>query len=284
MPLILDTDIGDDIDDALALALILNSPELDLRGITTVFVDAARRAQLAQKVLSAWNRSDVPVAAGCSLPLLEPVTAHAGKQFQDVREEEIHLPHGVDFLVQSVEEKWTIVAIGPLTNVALALAREPHLAENTRLVIMGGQGTRGDSPEWNIRCDPEAAAMVFRSGIEIWQVGYDITSQVQLSEAHLTRIASENNPRVKLLAQLIELWRDGRKCVPLLHDPLAVLALITDCVQFEERETYVKLCGDGRGMCVYSTPQPSRVHVAVAVDAPCAIDIFMQRILHPDDP
>jgi len=281
LSLILDTNIGDDIDDTLALALILNSPELELRGITTVFINSARRAQLARKVLSVWNRADVPVTAGCSLPLLQPLTQGVGRQLQDfdLPQAEVPLPHSVDFLVQSLEEKWPILAIGPLTNVALALAREPRLAEKTRLIMMGGQGPQGERREWNIHCDPEAAAMVFRSGIEIWQIGYDVTSQVRLSDTHLARIASENNPRAELLARLIRLWQNGKDALPVLHDPLAVLALVTDCIQFQEMDASVELCGDKRGMFCYSAPRASHIHVAVSVDAPRAIDIFMQRIL-----
>lgn len=288
LPIILDTDIGDDIDDALALALILNSPELDLCGVTTVFVDAHKRACLAQELLSVWERPEILIAAGCSKPLLQPVDAQAGRQFQaldDTSDDKSTFLHGVDFLANvddnTSTEKITLVAIGPLTNIALALARQPRLARQTRLFLMGGEGVGGDAAEWNFCCDPEAAAMVFNSGIEIWQVGYDITSQVQLNQNHLQQIAGSKTPRAQLLSRLIELWQDGENRLPFLHDPLAVLALFTNCLRFENYHAKVELCGNRRAMVRYhqSTVNECNVHVAVDVDASAAIEIFMKRIL-----
>ena len=293
--LILDTDIGDDIDDVLALALILNSSQFDLRAITTVFVDAPRRARLARKMLSVWQRSDVPVYAGCSGPLLQAYEPQACRQFEVLDDgdfeaaSESDAMHGVDFLHNAPslcgdpasEERLTILAIGPLTNVALALACEPKLAMRARLVLMGGQGIDGTEPEWNIIGDPEAAAMVFRSGIEIWQIGYDITTQVQLDKSHLERIASFGSEKTDFLSRLIQLWQDGREKYPFLHDPLAVLAMCSECLTFEPKTVNVDLCGARRGMLSYSEPDTSRVacHVAVGVDVQRAIDTFMDSVL-----
>ena len=288
IPVFLDTDIGDDIDDALALHVILNSPELDLRGVSTAFVDAFMRARMAQKVLFDWNRTDVSVAAGCSNPLLQPVPTQDCHQFKMLEENPADgkstFPHGVDLLVQQAENNFqnTIIAIGPLTNVALALARAPQLAQNSRLFIMGGQGITGNQPQWNIRWDPEAAAMVLRSGIEIWAVGYDITTQVRLTADHLAQIAQSENPHTQSVAQLISLWQNGTGRLPFLHDPLTVLTLISDCVRFEERHVSVGLCGAQRGLFDYDAPcqGTSHMQVAVEVDVARAIDLFMQRILN----
>lgn len=286
LPLILDTDIGDDIDDALALALILNSPELDLRGVTTVFVDAPRRARLARKMLGVWDRLEIPVAAGFSLPLLQPFAPQAGHQFGVLDDDGTTFEHALDFLVQSPAlapgERLTVLAIGPLTNIALALAREPELARQWRLVLMGGQGVPGTEPEWNIIADPEAAAMVFRSGIEIWQVGFDITTQVQLTAEHVQQIANHGSARSNLLADVIERWRNGRNHWPILHDPLAALTLLSDCVRFAPYAVDIELCGARRGMLSYEPPDSSSkapCQVAVEVDAARAIELFMQRVL-----
>jgi inosine-uridine nucleoside N-ribohydrolase len=288
IPVFLDTDIGDDIDDALALKIILNSPELDLRGVSTAFVDAPMRACLTQKVLSDWGRTDVPVAAGCSNPLLQPMPTQDCHQFKMLEENPADgkstFPHGVDFLVEQAKNNFqnTIIAIGPLTNVALALARAPRLAQNSRLFVMGGQGVTGTQPQWNIRWDPEAAAMVLRSGIEIWAIGYDITTQLRLNADHLAQIAQSENPRTQSVARLISLWQNGTRRLPFLHDPLTVLTLISDCVRFEERHVSVGLCGAQRGLFDYNAPceRSNRVQVAVDVDVPRAIDLFMQRILN----
>src|SRR4051812_48505868 len=99
LPIILDTDIGDDIDDALALAIILNSPEFDLRGVTTVFRDAPRRAVLTRHLLEVWQRENVPVCAGCSKPLLQDFSPELGSQFEifNSRVPDTSTQHAVDF-------------------------------------------------------------------------------------------------------------------------------------------------------------------------------------------
>jgi inosine-uridine nucleoside N-ribohydrolase len=293
LPFILDTDIGDDIDDALALALILNSPELELLGVTTVFGNAPRRAVLAQHLLNVWKREDAPVFAGCSKPLLQPLPQHSGAQFQiledDVLEERTQ--HAIDFLIEKSgadedeppENPLTIAAIGPLTNVALAIAKEPQMVSATRLVLMGGMWNAA-SPEfcaeWNIKSDPEAAAMVFESGIEISMVGLDVTKRCVLEEKHLQKIAQQAAASSKLgvLQKLIELWMQDSKRPPTLHDPLAILTLFDDCVQFEGKKIQVQLCGEARGQLGVLPTGAANARVAVDVDAPRAIELFMERI------
>jgi inosine-uridine nucleoside N-ribohydrolase len=293
IPIVLDTDIGDDIDDALALAVILNSPEFDLRGVTTVFRNAPRRVALVRKMLEVWERSDVPVAAGCSKPLLEPFDARLGTQFEilDGSESTLSDGHGVDFLVEALEqsdesEKLVLAPIGPLTNIALAFARATELAAKSEVVLMGGywnKGTPGHYPEWNIRCDPEAAEMVFCSGANIKMVGLDVTLRCQLEAKHVQQIASHSSQRAALLSRLITLWTQGYGKPPILHDPLAVLAIIDECVTFEPMRIGVELCAENsggieRGVTKVLSGEPNAL-VAVDVDVPRAIELFMARVL-----
>jgi len=292
LPIILDTDIGDDVDDALALAVVLNSPELELRGITTVFRNAPRRALLAQHILKVFERSAVPIAAGCSKPLLQSFEntrdgARLGSQFQVLAENSLEkpLPHAVDFLVQSVdieaepdaENLLTIVPIGPLTNIALALAREPELIPRCRIVLMGGQWNEPRA-EWNISCDPEAAAMVFNSGVEITMIGLDVTMRCQLNDTHMAQFAEGSTPRAKLLTQLLKLWSSEVDHPVTLHDPLAVISLFDDCVTFEEKRIEVALCGEQRGRTVAAEGEPN-ARVAVDVNVERAVQLFMERVL-----
>jgi inosine-uridine nucleoside N-ribohydrolase len=294
LPFILDTDIGDDVDDALALALTLNSPELELRGVTTVFGNAPRRAALAQHLLKVWKREDVPVFVGCSKPLLQPLEPRAGAQFQilesDVLEERTQ--HAMDFLIgesganedKAPETRLTIAAIGPLTNIALAIAKEPQLVSAARLVLMGGMWNAAAldfRAEWNLKSDPEAAATVFESGIEISMVGLDVTQRCVLEEKHLQKIAqqAQSSPRLGVLQKLIELWMRDSKRPPTLHDPLAILSLFDDCVMFEDKKIEVRLCGPARGTLGVLPLRPANARVAVNVDAPRAIELFMERIL-----
>ena len=294
LPFILDTDIGDDIDDALALALICRSPELALRGVTTVFGNAPRRAVLAQHLLKEWKPEKVPVFPGCSKPLLQPFELQNCAQFQilenDVWEETTQ--HAMDFLIsesganeeEPPETPVTIAAIGPLTNIALAIAKEPQLVSSARLVLMGGMWD-ADSPdykaEWNIQSDPEAAAMVFESGIETTMVGLDVTKHCVLENKHLQKIAQAANasPALGVLQELIELWMRGSKRPPTLHDPLAILSLFDECVTFEEKKIEVRLCGEARGALGVLPSGTANARVAVEADAPRAIEIFMERIL-----
>ena len=285
--IILDTDIGDDVDDALALAIALNSPEIDLRGVTTVFRHAPRRSLLTQQLLKLFHR-EVPVRAGVSRPLLEPFAdipggANLGKQFEalDPALEFVPGQHAVDYIIEQAriedeadeENLLTICPIGPLTNIALALAKEPEIIPRTRIVLMGGMWSEARA-EWNIRCDPEAAAMVFNSGADITMVGLDVTLKCVLSDEQVEQLAAAGTPRAKLLHDLIKLWRHKVT----LHDPLTLLTLFDDCVQFEEKRIEVALHGEERAFTKVVDGEPN-CRVAASVDAERAVNLFMERVL-----
>lgn len=287
LDLILDTDIGDDVDDALALALICNSPELNLIGVTTVFRDAPRRAILATEVLRLFERGDVPVHAGVSRPLLQTWDdiphggAQLGRQFE-MLDPNLKPPagaHAVDFLAQKINEysnrgeKLTIAAIGPLTNIALLFARYPETIAQCKVLLMGGQWGKRFT-EWNILCDPEAAAMVFRASADLTMVGLDVTLRCVLSDAQVAQLRGADTPRAIFLADLIALW--GHKVT--LHDPLTILTLLEDCVQFEVKHIEVGLCGEDRALTLEREGE-ANARVAVDVNANDAVEGFMQRIL-----
>jgi purine nucleosidase len=197
LPILLDTDIGDDIDDALALTVVLNSPELELVGVTTVFRDAPRRAILARQLLDMGGRGDVPAVAGCSEPLFPswdkfPGGKSLGRQFEALDDslQWTDTNRAVEFIIDKVRdfasrgERLTLVPIGALTNLALAFLWAPDIIPQCRVVLMGGKwGSKFAEPdaEWNILCDPEAAALVFRSGVDLTMVGLDVTMQCVLS-------------------------------------------------------------------------------------------------------
>ncbi len=282
--IILDTDIGDDVDDALALAITLNSPEIELLGVTTVFRDAPRRALLAQQILGLFER-EVPVRAGCSKPLILswdelPGGATLGKQFEaldaSLRYEEKQ--HAVDFIIEtaqnfSAENPLILCPIGPLTNIALLLAKAPEVMPQIRIVLMGGWWSEANA-EWNIKCDPEAAAMVFHSGANITMVGIDVTKKCVLTEEQVEQFQEAGTPRARFLHDLIKLWKHKVT----LHDPLTLLTLFDDCVQFEDKHIKVELCGEKRG-CTVETEGAPNCRVAVTVDVDRAVNLFMERAL-----
>lgn len=216
--IILDTDIGTDVDDAMALALALASPELELLGVTTVHGDAPFRARIARRLLALAGREDVPVVAGASLPLAMPLPenfhwmprlrGHEGVGFL----EETDLIHTANigasdpepasggaarFIVETAARfpgELSLVAIGALTNVARALRLEPRLAGQLRgLTLMGGTVDTDRFPwppmlETNLNADPLAAEIVFASGLPLTVVPMEVTTQVFLTPEDRARL------------------------------------------------------------------------------------------------
>ena len=245
IPVIFDTDIGDDIDDALALALALQSPELDVRLVTTVIDDTETRTRLAWKELGLYGRRDIALATGASEPLLDPVRTGRARQFEVLTAEDTvpdaarrRAATAIIETLLAAPEKMTVVPVGPLTNIALALRTEPRIkAKIERIVLMGGAFAMLRS-EYNIQRDRAAAAIVFSSGVPITAVGLDVTTRCRLQEKDLERLRAAGNPATQFLVRLIDLWRNNRRSqYPTLHDPLAV------AVAFQPRLVETQLGG-----------------------------------------
>jgi inosine-uridine nucleoside N-ribohydrolase len=303
--IILDTDIGDDIDDAYALHLAARSPEIRLVGVTTVFRSAARRAQMAARLLDELGRRDVPVRAGCDLPLVEGIRVSQNDSFD---ESGAFVPcqhageydgmthgseeHAVDFLIRTAREapgRITVVGIGPQTNIAVALRKAPDLAAKLAgITVMGG--VFGEQfPEWNILCDPEAAWIVCHAGVPLTMVGLDVTTQCRLDGRGVDRIAARETAPTRLLHAWTSRWRERNGFrTPILHDPLAVATLVDpSLVTFEERAVDVALEGRLRGCTPTRKPAgphgeavpAPRARIAAGVDAARFGSFFLERIL-----
>ncbi len=305
IPIIFDTDIGDDIDDALALALALQSPELDVRAVTTVIDDTDTRARLAWKQLGLYGRHDVRLGIGASEPLLGfPRPGHA-PQFQvltgsDTLPENVHHRAAdliIDTLLQS-PGKITLVPVGPLTNIALALKTEPRIKQKIeRIVLMGGAFDLL-RPEYNIVRDSAAARIVFASGVPITAVGLDVTLKCKLEGSDLERLRAAGNPASKFLVQLIELWQDKHPDrYPTLHDPLAVaVAFRPNLVETQLGRVQVEVSGTAAdGLTMFkSAEQVSKegkgslngepraaTLVSRQVNARQFLDMFVERLSKP---
>ena len=285
IPIILDTDLGDSIDDAMALAFALRSPELDVRAVTTVIDDVESKTRLAWKMLGIFNRRDIALAMGAAEPLLDPVMATSSKEF-DVLTRNDTIPDAarrravdliVDTLLQS-RQKITLVAIGPLTNIALALKTDPRIKNNIeRIVIMGGAYFT-DQAEYNFKRDRVAAEIVAQSGVPITAVGLDVTSQGKLREKDLDQLRLATDPAGQFLVRLLDLAEEEtHEAHPTLHDPLAIAAIIRpDLVDFQPGTLHIPL--SGAGQAVFKPSAGSKTQVGVRVNATAFLDLFVDRV------
>lgn len=289
---LLDTDIGDDIDDALALALALRSPEIELIGVTTVFGDTHLRARLAKLMLHVFERDDTPVAAGISSPMLARHLPSGVPQATILTTDANDEPaisnfSGPELIIEKAMAhpgRLTLLCIGPLTNVATALLMEPHLFMAIRSVVMMG-GTSGIPwPEWNVRSDARAAQIVLAAGIPITLLGWNITTRCQLRVQDIERLHDKNTPQTRLLSELIAIWQQHRPrwqpACPFLHDPLTIAALCApQLLRFEEMTARTLTHGPLRGFMVPRLMNGPLVNAAVDIQAEKAREWVMERLL-----
>lgn len=239
--IIMDCDPG--VDDALAIVFALGHPELELQGITTVAgnVDLAKTTANALAVCEFLGAPQVPVLAGSPGPLLRaPLTGHQVHGASGLGGARLPRPssapragHAVDFIIDTVGAapgEITLVATGPLTNVALAVRRQPDLASQVReFVIMGGSAGRGNvtpAAEFNIAADPEAAAIVFHAGWTVVMAGLDVTLHARAGKAVRDRMAQLGRLADDLLLPcLSEYATTPGEAGPAVHDVCAVAML-----------------------------------------------------------
>ncbi len=236
--IILDCDPG--IDDALAIAFAHGHPAVELIGVTTVAgnVGLAKTTANALAVCEFVGAAGTPVTAGCAGPLLRPAL-DARQVHGDSGLGGAALPppaggpgagHAIDYIIDTVRAapgEITLVATGPLTNIALAVRREPRLADWVReFVIMGGSAGRGNvtpAAEYNIWADPEAAATVFRAGWTVTMLGLDVTLRTGATEAVLQRMSGLGPLGTELLLPALEQYRSvSEPGGPPVHDVCAV--------------------------------------------------------------
>ena len=262
---IIDTDPG--VDDALALLLAMRSPELKIEGITPVAGNVPLDLTLpnALRMVEIAGRTDIPVAAGARVPLVRRLVTAAyahgenglgGAVFPEPKTKPIPLP-AAEF-IRSVVRKYpgevTLIPIGPLTNIASALNLDSELAAMVRgIVLMGGSLSGGNitpAAEFNIYVDPEAARIVFQSGIPITMVGLDATRKTSLTEEHVRILEAAQNPVSQAAAKI------GRNAInhnreqgflvgPNMHDSLAVAAFLDPSIlRFKEYYVDVETTGE----------------------------------------
>jgi len=298
--IVIDCDPGHD--DAMAILLALASPELDLVGVTTVAgnqtLDKTTRNALV--TLEVGGRSDIPVAAGADGPVRRELrtAAHVhgetgldGPELPEPSAKPV-AEHAADFLAELIEPGTVLVPMAPLTNIALLLERDPHVHERIdRIVWMGGAIAEGNitpAAEFNAFVDPEAAAIVFASGIPITMIGLDVTHKALFTRAHAEQLR-EAGRAGRFVAELSDFFQRfhersyGFEGSP-IHDAMAVAHVIDPTLVTTRHvnvavETRSELC-DGRTVVDVRgvTGRPENADVGVDVDAERFLELLVSRI------
>lgn len=288
IPILFDTDIGSDIDDAVALAYLLRQPHCELLGITTVTGEPDKRASLADAIAQAAGRGDVPVHVGQAAPLLvaplQPQAAQAEVLAGRGHRAFGPTPTAVDFLRETIRARpgeITLLATGPFTNLAVLFALDPEIPTLLKqLVVMGGvfygRGYDHTNAEWNIRNDPHAAAMVFHAPVpRLVAVGLDVTTQCRMPSEEVRERFTQVGPPLDLVLEMAEVWFRHTAQIT-FHDPLAA-ALIFEpslCV-LEPQQIEVELTSPrGLGQTYFDDNAAQKPHeIATGVEA----DAFFQH-------
>jgi len=263
MKYLIDTDIGDDTDDAFALYMAMKS-EYEIVGITTCFLHAEKRARLTKKLLKTFGNGyeNVPVYAGYSTPIDERRESYEMCQYTPDLECLEYQPDGidpeatVDFILDCCKkygDQLCIIAIGPFTNIAKAIEKDPHAFEGIgKFIIMGGAYYK-QYADWNVLCDVPAADIMYKNIPAIEAIGADVTHQTWLSGNNRQKIIEYNgsDATARLIGELYRVWQEahGVSARTALHDPLAIYyAEHPEVCKTEKQRVVVMTDGLARGM------------------------------------
>lgn len=297
MKLLIDTDIGDDIDDALAIAWALHL-NLDLVGITTVYRDAPKRAKIVKRILEIAGRTDIPVYFGENDPLNDKTTV-IGKFNYSLDYDKPIDGDGVRFIAECADRygsELTVLGLGPQTNLAKAFLLYPESMKKIgRLVLMGG-AFFCHSDEWNIAGDPTAAKIVMQSAKNIEYINWDLTKNAEIGKENTDFITNICEKTLRgYIASLVKAWTDRNTYYPILHDPLA-LYYCYDSSSFDTTRIHAKVIdqGDFSGMTLntdlwfgYQTHGESKqnanlISVCISADLEKLIAQFMKDIFEKE--
>lgn len=284
--IIIDTDIGTDVDDAFAIALALQSPEIRVLGISTASGDTRARARILDRMLGESGHSDIPVAIGAptTLPFnLPPIGRQARFGEKSIRPGASY-PSAVDFILGQIRQspgEVTLVAIGPLTNVGQLIADHPDaLRQLKRVVMMGGAFAPADlgglgaasrpTPEYNILGDIPAAQALFRSGVPIVVMPLDSTAQLKLDEVKRDQLLSRGSPLTDALGIL---YLMSSRVTPVLYDAMAV-GYVVDRGLCPTQPMHIVV--DDQGV-TRSGPGPANAQICLQSDPEKFFHFFMAR-------
>lgn len=272
----LDTDIGTDVDDLLAIAMILGSSELDLEAVCTVYGDVHLRAQIVAAVFATVGRPAPPIALGERETRSGREVWWPGHEGETIADLTAHTYAADRDGVAELAAAATIAAIGPLTDIAAAVETDGHGIR--RIVMMGGEFTAG-VVEHNIRCDVAAADAVFRSGVPTLAVGLEQTERIRLTHAELDRIADAGPLGAMIGAEMRRFWSFAEQDYNVPHDPIAVLTLARpDLFEVAHGEITVQADGADAGRTRF-TPGAGPHSIVVDMDEDAVAAEILGRIL-----
>jgi purine nucleosidase len=292
--IIIDTDIGSDIDDAFAVGLALQSPEFKILGITSAWGDTHLRARLLSRFLKETGRTDISIAMGIAKHPAGKVDTLSQAPYAEGGPADLQYPNTVDFLLEQIRlhpGEITLISIGPETNLGAAIDRDAATFRKLkRVVLMAGSvyrgysqfnygKTHGPDPEWNILCDIQAARKVFSSGVPLYLMPLDST-QIKLQELERAEIFKSGTALTDALLLLYSQWSRGATQTPTLFDAVAVAyAMHPELCPTQP----MRLRVDDQGYTRLEAGPPN-VQVCLRSSSDQFLEFFMPRILAPSSP
>jgi purine nucleosidase len=296
--IIIDTDIGDDIDDAFAIALALRSPELDILGISTDYGDTEGRATILDRMLGAVGRQNIPVAVGIGTAVDPSVTGffmnqrrygaagHFGRPSH---------PRAVEFILEQIQRypgEITLVTIGPLPNIGALIDKSPGTFRKLkRVVVMGGsigplKADYGNAPpvestpEWNMKLDIGASQKLFMSGVPLYVMPLDSTLHLSLDEVKRSAIFSQGTPLTDALTLLYHQWGAAGGVTPVLFDAMTIAYILRPQL-CPVQSMHIRVDDVGFTRVEPGTPN---AQVCLHSDADQFFRFYMSRLLASDRP
>lgn len=289
-PVVFDTDIGTDVDDILALVLLAKAPELKLIGVTTVYGDTNLRAKIARTTTQMLGRDDIKIVPGESLPVSGRQVHWAGHEGEGIANlDAIEIKHeqsGPSYIGETAEAlngDLEVIATGPLTNIARAITEAPSSCAKIKHLFIMGCAFWMNQAEHNVKCDADAARIVFASGIPTSVISLDLTVKVWLGKDELPQIAALPYGLGPMLEnQLIRWWeyRHGIGSSP--HDPLAALMMVRPGLfRFENWDIEVYEKPSAPGFTRVINRGTGKIQIAVDVFPRAAEQEIVSRIAAP---
>lgn len=286
----IDTDIGDDIDDAIALLYACNA-RLNIVGVSTVYRCSMMRAKLAKHILSLCGCGNIPVYAGIDKAIIQDGSKLQISEkwlpqseieqvknpewlphyFPEIENAKVEKSHAVDAIIENAKKHrdiLSIMAIGPLTNIAFAIRKAPEICSYISEIILMG-GNFNDVAEWNFKLDPESAYIVINSGINIKIIGSDITWECcTFSQKDFLDFKYKIENKYDFINKMLTKWQEQplyKGKTPCMHDSLPVAAIIEpDIVSFKSKNIKLGLSGNERAKIIINKKESERQATVLA--------------------